>query len=37
MFTLTEVELLKSCKDLHVKLQDNAREESDIDGNGHVQ
>jgi hypothetical protein len=37
MFTLTEDELLKSCKDLHVKLQDNAREESDIDGNGHVQ
>jgi hypothetical protein len=32
MFTLTEDELLKSCKHLHVKLQDNAREESDIDG-----
>jgi hypothetical protein len=37
MFALTEDELLKTCKDLHVKLQDNAREESDIDGNGHVQ
>jgi hypothetical protein len=32
MFTLTEDELFKSCKDLHVKLQDDARGESDIDG-----